>query len=344
MTSGSVTSYDFLYGPSKTSLTNTLSTLATAASVSAITPTSLGLGNVANTSPSGLPISTATQAALSTLTTSATNAGTTATTALNATNSVLNNINTSNTYFPGFPADQIAWTIVGGASSTNSLSGDGGRYQLLNFPSTGASLTLTSSNNCPSQPCTFTVSVMLGNAASFTLSITYGGITYGSVAYTQNLSTTQYTNISLSFNAPGVSVSALNFNITNATGTLYTRGWAAFAGSSVKTLLRGNLNVPYGSVSSSDFIYGGSGTSLAATIPTLATAASVSAITPTYLGLGNVANTSPSGLPISTLTQNALNAKVNWLNPNYSGNFNNSDSSFIIGTAGNVNCGFFVCR
>ena len=49
MTSGTITSYDFLYGASKTSLIDKLATLATAASVSAITPTSLGLGNVANT-------------------------------------------------------------------------------------------------------------------------------------------------------------------------------------------------------------------------------------------------------------------------------------------------------
>ena len=59
------------------------------------------------------------------------------------------------------------------------------------------------------------------------------------------LSTTKYTNITLPFSSPGFAVGGFNVSIGNRFGTLYTRGWAVFAGSSVDTQVRGNLNVPY---------------------------------------------------------------------------------------------------
>jgi len=266
------------------------------------------------------------------------NVGVTATTALNNTTSILatistlptytyvnsnkqpidttgtlaalpSNLTTNGAYFGGFPGDQLTWIGIGSASSNNSYSASTGNYQLLTFPSTSSTLTFTSSNNKPLQACTFGVSIMLGSATSFILSVTNGGITYGSAVYDQNLSTTQYTNVTLSFTAPADTVNSLNFNIGGRAGTVYARNWYALAGTGINTQLRGNLNVPYGNVSSSDFLYGLSKTSVAnslttvtnsianvgttatialnnttsilATIPTLATAASVTAITPT---------------------------------------------------------------
>ena len=258
------------------------------------------------------------------------NVGITASTALNTVNSILNvlptlatinyvegyyqpldstgtlaaipnNINTTSAYFPGFPNDQISWIGTGGATSTNTFSAASGYHQILTFPSSSI-LTFTSSNSLPSQTCTLTVSVMLGTATSLSLSITYGGTTYATNTY-NGLSSTQYTNLSLSFTSPsGMTVSALNFNISSV-GTIYTRGWAAFAGSSVITQIRGNLNIPYGSVSSSDFIYGGNNTSLAATIPNL---------------------------------QAALNTKLSITDPAFIGGLSNTGATFIIDSFGNM--------
>jgi hypothetical protein len=56
------------------------------------------------------------------------------------------------------------------------------------------------------------------------------------------------------------------------------------------------------------------------------------------VGLGNVANTSPSGLPISTATQTALNAKLSISGPSYTGTLNNANNSFIVDTFGAISC------
>jgi hypothetical protein len=250
------------------------------------------------------------------------------------------NIATSNAYFAGFPTDQPTYTITSGASFTNMFSLSNNSNQILTFPTTSAALNIACPNTYPLTACNVSVSVMLGNATSFVLSVSFSGTTYATNTYTSanGLSTNNYTNITLPFTSPGFAVGGFNVSIGNRVGTLNTRGWAVFAGSAVDTQIRGNLKIPYGSVSSSDFIYGASGTSLAATIPTLATAASVSAITPTYLGLGNVANTSPSGLPISSAVQTALNGKLNTHNIVYTGFMNNNGLTFTVDTGGNIGC------
>ena len=145
--------------------------------------------------------STSLTTALSTLATTATNAGITATTALTTTTSILatiptlatityvdnttsslqplditgtlallpKNIIATNTYFSSFPKDQPTWTSTGGATSTNQSNATDGNFQLLNFPSVGSTLTLTVSNNCPSQASIFSVNVKVGNSTGFTL-------------------------------------------------------------------------------------------------------------------------------------------------------------------------------
>ena len=159
---------------------------------------------------------------------------------------------TTNPYFAGFPKDQLSWTSAGGANATNQNSATDGNFQLLNFPIVGSTLTFTSSNTKPSQPCVFSASVKLGTSTGFTLSITYGGITYGTALFEQNatLNTENNTLVSVSFTAPDASVTSLNFNIIGRAGTLYSWSWSAFSGSSINTQIRGNLTVPNGTITS----------------------------------------------------------------------------------------------
>ena len=119
----------------------------------------------------------------------------------------------STIYFVGFPADQPTYTITSGASSSNLLSLSAVGYQMLTFPTTSATLTIVCPNTYPIQSCNVTVSVMMGTATSFILSVTKSGITYASALYEQNLSNTQWTNITLSFNSPIGTTSSLNINI-----------------------------------------------------------------------------------------------------------------------------------
>jgi hypothetical protein len=167
---GTITSYDFLYGASKTSLADTLSTLATTATNAGITATT-ALNNTTSI--------LATIPTLATITYVDNTADTLQPRDATGTLALLpKNISASDTYFTSFPKDQLTWTSTGGASATNQNNSTDGNYQLLNFPIVGSTLTLTVSNNCPSQPSIFSVNVKLGTATSFTLSITYGGITY----------------------------------------------------------------------------------------------------------------------------------------------------------------------
>ena len=121
------------------------------------------------------------------------------------------NITTTNPYFAGFPKDQLSFTSTGGATATNQNSVTDGNFQLLNFPIVGSTLTFTSSNTKPSQPCVFSVTFKVGNITGFTLSVTYGGVTYGTATFDQNLSATQNTIASLTFTSPAASVASLNF-------------------------------------------------------------------------------------------------------------------------------------
>ena len=93
----------------------------------------------------------------------------------------------------------------------------------------------------------------MGTSTGFTLSVTYGGVTYGSTLFDQNLSTTQNTIFTVAFTAPAASVAALNFNIIGRAGTIFAWSWSAFDGSSVDTRIRGNLFMTSGTITSYDF-------------------------------------------------------------------------------------------
>jgi hypothetical protein len=126
------------------------------------------------------------------------------------------NVSSSNAYF-GFPGDSPSWTATYSATYTNLFNLDGSTNQQLNLPSTSSYLFISTPNKYPLQSCRVNFSVMLGTADSFTVSSTNGtqsgGATYGTATYTQNLSTTQYTNLTLVFTSPASTTNILNINI-----------------------------------------------------------------------------------------------------------------------------------
>jgi hypothetical protein len=136
-----------------------------------------------------------------------------------------------------------------------------------------------------------------------------------------NISTTSYTNFNIPFTSPSIS-NEFYIQLNGVVGNLLARNWAVISGTSVNTQVKGNLNVPYGIITTSDLFYGPSTLSL----------------TTALSNLSNVANTSPSGLPISTATQTALNDKLNKADPTYTGMLSNVNSNFQVASTGIVNC------
>jgi hypothetical protein len=174
-------------------------------------------------------------------------------------------------------------------------------YQNLTFTSSSSSLSLYVSNIYNSRACTLAFSIETYSISSLTITITNSESVVVVTQTLNNLSNSQFQNITIPFTAPGLGDNFI-IKLNNAVGTLcLTRGWALFAGTSVNTQIRGNLSVPFGIISSTDFMYNGN--YLTSTLTTLSTAPAPTAAS---IGLGNVANTAPSDLPISTATQNAL--------------------------------------
>ena len=136
-----------------------------------------------------------------------------------------------------------------------------------------------------------------------------------------NISTTSYTNFNIPFTSPSIS-NEFYVQLNGVVGNLLARNWAVISGTSVNTQVKGNLNVPYGNITTSDLFYG----------------ASASSLTTALSNLSIVANTSPSGLPISTDTQTALNNKLNKADPTYTGMLSNANSNFQVDNTGLVNC------
>ena len=231
------------------------------------------------------------------------------------------NVVTSNFYFDGFPNDQPAWVKSNSANYTNMIGST--LYQTLTFPSTSAQLLYTiNTNSYSSQASTLSFSMQGGTASTITVSLKVVGS--GTVLATNtlsNISFTTYTNFNIPFTSPGLSDSFF-ITLTGATGNCVARNWNVFAGTSVNTQIRGNLSVPYGNITTSDLLYG-------ATANSLITA---------FSNLSNVANTSPSGLPISTATQTALNNKLNTAAPTYTGMLSNANSNFQVDNTGIVSC------
>jgi hypothetical protein len=54
-----------------------------------------------------------------------------------------------------------------------------------------------------------------------------------------------------------------------ASGNVLARNWAVIVGTSVNTRMRGNLDVSYGDITTSDLIYGASASSLITTFSIL---------------------------------------------------------------------------
>ena len=108
-----------------------------------------------------------------------------------------------------------------------------------------------------------------GTATTITVSIKLVGVGTVLAATTlSNISTTAYTNFNIPFTSPS---SSNDFYITlgSASGNVLARNWAVIVGTSVNTRMRGNLDVSYGDITTSDLIYGASASSLITTFSIL---------------------------------------------------------------------------
>ena len=253
------------------------------------------------------------------------------------------NVATANPYFNGFPLDQLVWTTANSATFTNQI-GSTSLYQTLTFPSTSASLSYSIfPNTYPGQPCSLLFSMQGGTASSITVSFkTVGSGTVISTTTLTNISTTSYTNFTIPFTSPPA-LNTFYMLLNGATGTFNARNWAVIMGTSVNTQIKGNVNVPYGNITTNDVIYGPSASSLITA----------------FSNLSNVANTAPSDLPVSTATQAALDTqnsnvsfaisqKMTNTNPAFIGNLSGNggfqlDSSNNLRTSGWVSCQSLFC-
>jgi hypothetical protein len=175
-------------------------------------------------------------------------------------------------YFTGFPIDLPVLFIRNGSSFTN---GDG--YQTHTYPS-GSWLQYNVSNSNPSSLCTLTISVMLGTATYINLRVYAAGSTLDTNLNFTSLSTTVYTDISISFTAPTVTLGPTIGIIIQgmSSGTIFTKNWRIVKTNLPNSQVLANLTVPNGTVQASDLLYGALLTSLVNTLSTLATTTSLS--------------------------------------------------------------------
>jgi hypothetical protein len=226
------------------------------------------------------------------------------------------NIQSSNPYFEGFPLDQPNWTIMNSATFTNMI-GDT-LFQTLTFPSTSASLSYSVfPNTYPGQACSLQFSMRGGTTTTITVSFRLiGSNAIFATTTLNNISTTSYTNFNIPFTSP---FDEFYFLLDGAVGNLSARNWTVIVGTSVNTRLLGNLNVPYGNITTSDVLYG----------------ATASSLTTALSKLSNVANTAPSDLPVSTATQNALDIQNSNFNYVVGQRMSNTNPAFIGNLSGN---------
>jgi hypothetical protein len=185
---------------------------------------------------------------------------------------------TTTNYFTGFPIDLPVFTIKFGSSFVN---GDG--YQTLTFPSTSW-LQYNVANSNPSSLCTLTVSTMFGTATEVKLRVNAPGSTLDTMLSFTSLSTTVYTDISISFTAPTVALGPtlliiIQGVLTNGTGTVFTKNWRLTKTNLPNSQVLANLTVPNGTVKALDLLYGASSTSLITALSLKADAASISNLT-----------------------------------------------------------------
>jgi len=213
------------------------------------------------------------------------------------------NISTTDSYFLGFPTDQPVWgVLLDGASYNNVFSLNGDSHQLITLPSSTARICTNFPNTFPYTICRVGFSVKLGTSTSVSIKVmgeidSLGlGTPLAIASFWANLSSSYFTNVEFEFQTPNITtIDSLYLVLSGSAGTLCTKNWSIYAGSSITTRIRGNLSVPYGKVSSSDFLYGPNGISLSNSMNTTNTI-----LTSHTASINSINNTIPNLAPIES--------------------------------------------
>ena len=223
--------------------------------------------------------------------------------------SIPKNLSTITTYFSGFPNDQPSWTSQASATFTN-ISGNP-NMQHLTFLNSDSTLSVSISNTISTSTlCTISVAVKLDTANGFTLAISKNTTPLATQTFNSStLNNTYFTIISMTFTVASSGNLTLSLlpDSSYDIGSIYTSNWSIYTGLPQSTNIRGNVLVPYGSITTNDLIYGPYESSLVNDMlnMTLATQAlaplnspqftgTITGITKNMVGLGNVDNTADS--------------------------------------------------
>jgi hypothetical protein len=159
----------------------------------------------------------------------------------------------------GTPNDSPTWTYFGGATSNNLVSVVVDAYpqisQRLVFTGAGSYVNSAITNSYPSTTCTLSVSVYPETATSVSIKMGTGSIT-------QDLTTGSWNPINFQFNSGTAGTNNLqvgpflNAGATAAeVGTLQTTNWTISTGANLpRTVIRGNLWVPFGQIHTDDIL------------------------------------------------------------------------------------------
>jgi hypothetical protein len=164
-----------------------------------------------------------------------------------------------------------------------------------------------------------------------TLDVSGTSVLNGNVSCLSNL------NVGLAVNTP--LVTATNVNATNLAGNsciVSNAGIISLYDSTPSLVF--SVDGSSGNMNNKGTLSAGGNVTCAANLNVVGTATFNNIVIPS---LSNVANISPSDLPISTATQNALNLKANIVNPNFTNNVSVNSTLDVSGTSvlnGNVSC------
>ena len=163
------------------------------------------------------------------------------------------------TYVSGTPNDTLTWTYLGGATSNSLVSLVTDAYpqitQRLVFSGTGSYVSSAVTNSYPSTTCTLSVSVLPETATTVSIKMGIGSVT-------TDLAVGAWNPINFQFNSGTAGTNNiqvgpfLNAGATAAeVGTLQTTSWTISTGASLpRTVIRGNLWVPFGQIHTDDVL------------------------------------------------------------------------------------------
>ncbi len=330
--------------------------------VSGITASMVGLGNVSNTSDANKPVSTAQQAALDLKANLASPTFTGTVSGITAGMVGLANVNnTSDANKPVSTAQQAALDLKANLASptfTGTVSGITkamvGLGNVTNTNDTNkpvsipqqAALDLKANLASPSFTGTVQLSSGTADAAPFRMSSgtnlttpVFGAIEFdGTNLYlTNNLASPTRKTIAFT---DGSITNATNFSGSLAGDVTGIQSATAIAATTVTGKVLTGYASAAGTITASDTILSAinklnGNVALKANLASPTFTGTVSGITATMVGLGNVNNTSDANKPVSTAQQAALNLKANLASPTFTGTVSGITASMV--GLGNVN-------